>query len=314
LFLKNDKVVESISKINCVVFDKTGTLTDVEKGELVFTGKELSYEEKKLIKSAVRNSTHPYSKSVFKFLGTEDFYECDYFKETTGKGIEASIKGNLVKIGNSKWFFSGNDEKNETSVYASINGEISASFEIKSKYREGIFELIEKISQENKIVILSGDNESEQALLEEKIPKNAEFYFRQLPIDKLNFIEKLQNNGDKVLMIGDGLNDAGALAQSDVGIALTDNTANFTPGSDAILSSENILLLPKFLKLAKKSLSTVYLSFILSIFYNLVGFSFAVTGYLSPVLAAILMPLSSINVVLFTVLTVSYKAKRMKLI
>ncbi|MFA6571651.1 MAG: HAD-IC family P-type ATPase, partial [Bacteroidota bacterium] len=164
-----------------------------------------------------------------------------------------------------------------------------------------------------KIVILSGDNESELAILEEKIPKNAEFHFRQLPIDKLNFIEKLQNNGDKVLMIGDGLNDAGALAQSDVGIALTDNTANFTPGSDAILSSENILLLPKFLQLSKKCLSTVYLSFILSILYNLVGFCFAVTGYLSPVLAAILMPLSSINVVLFTVLSVSFHAKKKKL-
>jgi len=114
-------------------------------------------------------------------------------------------------------------------------------------------------------------------------------------------------------MVGDGLNDSGALNQSDTGVAVTDNTSNFTPGSDAILNVSSINQLPAFLKLSKKTVQTVYMSYTLSILYNLVGFTFALTGNLSPVIAAILMPLSSISVVVFTILKTTINGQTLKL-
>ena len=124
--------------------------------------------------------------------------------------------------------------------------------------------------------------------------------FKQTPFDKLNFIKHLQSKKKCVLMIGDGLNDAGALQQSDVGISISDNINTFSPASDAILKGRQFYKLPEFLSFAKISVRIIIISFVISFFYNLIGLSFAVQGTLSPLIAAILMPLSSISVIIFT--------------
>lgn len=111
-------------------------------------------------------------------------------------------------------------------------------------------------------------------------------------------------------MLGDGLNDAGALKESDVGVAVSENTSQFSPACDAIMDSNEIGKLHKFIQYAKSGKTIITWSFILSILYNIVGLSFAVQGVLSPVIAAILMPLSSISIVSFVTLATSVSAKR----
>ncbi|MBL7934396.1 MAG: HAD-IC family P-type ATPase, partial [Bacteroidia bacterium] len=141
-----------------------------------------------------------------------------------------------------------------------------------------------------------------------------EMLFEQKPEDKLNFIKQLQNNSKKVLMIGDGLNDAGALKQSDVGIAISDDTNNFSPACDAVLSGKNFGLLKELINYCRRQKTIIFASFVLSILYNFVGLFFAVQGDLEPVIAAILMPISSISIVLLTTgLSSLYELKLKKL-
>ena len=151
------------------------------------------------------------------------------------------------------------------------------------------------------INILSGDNSSEEGSLKTLVPNVSTMKFSQSPEDKLNFIKILQDDDKKkVAMLGDGLNDAGALKQSNVGIAVADDTHSFTPSSDVIMAGDQINELKKYFDLSKDAVKIVKFTFAISLFYNVIGLSFAVTGHLSPLVAAILMPISSISVVIFT--------------
>ena len=142
---------------------------------------------------------------------------------------------------------------------------------------------------------------------------DADIRFHQMPEDKLHFIQRLQQQGKKVIMIGDGLNDAGALKQADAGIAITEDTNNFTPASDAIMEAGSLSQLYTFIRLCKANKRIVLAAFVISILYNFVGIYFAVTGALSPMIAAILMPCSSISIVLITFGFTNFSAWRMKL-
>ena len=184
-------------------------------------------------------------------------------------------------------------------------------FQVQNQYRKGISTMVNGLEKMGfDLYVLSGDNDTEKDNLHKIFGNAGNINFQQSPQQKLDYIQYLQKNNKTVLMIGDGLNDAGALMLSNVGIAVSENSAQFSPASDAILDGANVHLLDKFIGYAKAGKKIVTASFILSILYNIVGLSFAVQGILSPMIAAILMPASSISIVLFVSLLSSYTAKR----
>ena len=298
-YVKDTLTIEKISKIGTLVFDKTGTITHQKKADIVFEGTEIQEFDLKNIKSLVKNSNHPLSKSLYEFLEIEDeHFPVEHFLEIPGKGYEAEVRGKTYRIGSAKLV--GQESKNlETAVYISGNNEYLGKFIFKNEYRENLNSLFKKLHGYN-IHILSGDNSSEENQLKSMIPNPQGMAFNQSPEDKLNYIKNLQEKGQKVAMLGDGLNDAGALKQSNVGIAVADDTNSFTPSSDVIMSGEKITELDKYLNYSKDAMTIVKMTFAISLMYNVIGVSFAVLGKVSPLFAAILMPISSISVVVFT--------------
>ncbi|MDZ7807905.1 MAG: HAD-IC family P-type ATPase [Gracilimonas sp.] len=158
--------------------------------------------------------------------------------------------------------------------------------------------------------LLSGDNEAQRSEFANYFEANGSLLFNQKPEEKLEFITKLQNEDQNVIMVGDGLNDAGALKKSDFGIALADDVSSFAPACDAIMEADSLNKLQSFINFSQSSMNIIIASFILSLLYNTVGLGFAITGHLSPLIAAILMPLSSISVMVFTFLTTRYFARK----
>lgn len=311
-YLKNAETIENISKVNTIIFDKTGTITSNDKTQIIYKGKTLTSEEKKGLKNVLRASNHPLSRSLYNFLEEVSSKEDPLsFNEIIGKGIEASINHNVFKIGSSSFLEMEINQLNETVIYIQINGEFKGGYIFSNSYRDGIKEVFNDLSKYYKLVILSGDNEGEKDFLKQLLPKNTSLNFNQKPEDKLSFIKELQESGAKVMMIGDGLNDAGALAQSNVGIAISEDVNVFSPACDAILDAKLFNKLSKFLALSAKTMKIIKASFIFSLGYNLIGMYFALNGLLTPVIAAILMPLSSISIVIFVTILTNWVARKM---
>ncbi|WP_370408255.1 heavy metal translocating P-type ATPase [Tenacibaculum dicentrarchi] len=311
-YLKNATVVEQLAVIDSVIFDKTGTLTTSKENQIDYKGSELSSEEKSILKSVLRASNHPLSRMLYGFLSVE-MLPVDSFKEYTGKGIQATYKNRIIKIGSSS-FVNNTDEKInlDTSVHISFDGIYKGKYVFKNAYRNGVKNLFSELNTNYNLAVVSGDNEGEKKFLEDLLPKNTSFLFNQKPEDKLNYVENLQNKGESVIMIGDGLNDAGALAQSNVGISLSENINVFSPACDAILDASKFNEISGYIKASKKAIKIIKYSFMLSLCYNLIGLYFATTGQLKPVIAAILMPLSSISIVLFTTIATNLLGKKIK--
>ena len=309
MYVKDAHTIEKMAKIDTLVFDKTGTITYNKKANISFEGKEIAEFDLKNIKSLLKNSNHPLSKSLYEFLEVQDEYlPIENFKETAGKGYEATVRGKVYKIGSAK--FTHQEAKSlETAVYIERDGEFLGKFIFKNEYRDGLAEMAKEL-KDYKIHVLSGDNSSEEQTLKNLIPNITEMRFSQSPEDKLEYIKHLQDQGKKVAMLGDGLNDAGALKQSNIGIAIADDTNSFTPSSDVIMNGGVLTKLHDYFALTKDAMIIVKLTFGISFLYNVVGLTAAVLGEMSPLFAAILMPLSSISVVAFTSLSTWLRSRK----
>jgi Cu+-exporting ATPase len=312
-YLKNALVIEQLAKVDIVVFDKTGTITTNKKSAVIYDGNLLSEENLMLIKNVLRASNHPLSRMLYDFLPEAKKAKLKDFEEIIGKGIQAEIDGTPIQIGSA--FFVGKQEENnieQTSVHIKIDGVYYGKFIFNNQYRVGLEILFKKLAYTYEIKVLSGDNEGERATLERLLPKGTELIFNQKPEQKLEFIKHLQQKGKNVMMVGDGLNDAGALAQSNVGISISENVNVFSPACDAILDAVAFQKLDYFLKLSKKAITTIKMSFVLSLLYNVVGLSFAITGNLLPLVAAVIMPLSTITIVSFVTVMSNFYASKIK--
>ena len=320
-YLKNTSIIESLAKITAIVFDKTGTITQAAESKVEFVSAEdskpeLNKQEQQLIYALAYQSMHPVSRQIADSLQEKRSVNVDDFREIPGMGVEGQVAGQRVKIGTYPFVTGRDDSENLTGAtfaHIAINGHYRGYFRLANVYRPGLKKTLDKLRNRYGIYLLTGDNQGEKENLKYYFGKKAQMLFNQSPHQKLAFVRNLQKKGEHVLMIGDGLNDAGALKQSDVGISVSEDVNTFSPASDAIIDSSNMERLADFLRFSGKSVRIILVSFAISFVYNLVGLGFAVQGTLSPLVAAILMPISSISVILFTTGSTTFLAKKMNL-
>ena len=316
IFLKNALVIERLAEINTIVLDKTGTLTTADARGVNFVGAAaLSAEEQSWIASLARHSTHPNSVRVARALDASPL-SVKHFQEIPGCGVMGEVVGRKIQLGSRAWISAGVGGDGAFSVagsvFVAIDGKVRGAFALENSLRPEVEKLISQLGGKYELALLSSDNECEAARFQKIFGDRAVLKFNQSPADKLNFIRELQQRGKKVMMVGDGLNDAGALAQAEVGVAVVEQVGVFSPASDVILDAAELPRLAQVLQFAKNSTRVVRAGFAVSALYNLVGVSIAAAGWLQPIVCAILMPVSSATMVLFACGTTAWLGRGLR--
>ena len=311
LYLKNSSVIQKLNEIDTIVFDKTGTLTTGSSDHIEYHGEKLTEIDKKAILLLTNSSTHPLSRVItsnYKDIIEIGEDEITEFKELAGGGLSGKLKENVYKIGSPTFVgFPEKDQEKETTTHISANGKYLGRFIFDSELRPEVEKMLGELQKNYAVHILSGDKNKDLKLMESIISHKENIFFNQSPQDKLLYIEKLQSNNKYVLMVGDGLNDAGALEKSHVGIAVSEDIFRFSPSSDAIIKATMMGIFDKLLNISNYSKTVLSICYTFSILYNVLGLTFAISGNLTPLIAAILMPLSSISIVLISTLSSSLK-------
>ena len=330
IFLRNALVIERMAGVDTIVLDKTGTLTMADARGVKFQSAEcgtrsaeLSAAEAQWIASLARHSTHPNSVRVAKAFGGEPL-PVRHFRETPGCGVEGEVAGHKILLGSRAWVLSGSSRGNEAQAqksepphvgcYVSIDGQLRGAFALENSLRPEVETLIAQLGGKFELALLSGDNEREAARFLKIFGERATLRFNQSPAQKLDFIRELQQRGRTVMMVGDGLNDAGALKQADVGVAVVEQVGAFSPASDVILDAAELPRLARVLEFSRRAARIVRTGFVISALYNLVGVGIAAAGWLQPMVCAILMPISSATVVFFSCGAATWTARRVGLL
>ncbi len=327
LYLKNAAVAETLGRADTIVFDKTGTLTDVKQSGVRYEGAPLTPRQHQRLAALVGCSTHPLSQRLRQELGASDYDDfVGDFSEKPGQGLRANVAGQEVRVGQAAFVAAtgpaaaattatvlGEFDGGLARVRVAFGGEVAGEFVFENVYRDGLPDVLAALRERYHLAVLSGDHDGEQARLRQLFGPRAELRFRQSPVDKLDYVAELQRQGRTVIMVGDGLNDAGALRAADAGVALTDSLTNFSPACDAILDAASLRQLPAFMRFTRASLRAVLFTFALSLCYNAVGLALAVQGKFTPITSAILMPLSSLSVMVVATVLVRRAARKHQL-
>ncbi|MFD2287206.1 HAD-IC family P-type ATPase [Pedobacter petrophilus] len=312
-YVKNTDAVEQLAKCDTLVFDKTGTLTTTKNAAVSFHGL-ISDLEKKIVASLFRNSSHPLSRHILKELNIKEFFPVKNYLETPGKGLSGLVTGLNVYAGSLSSMLKATGHQPVGGVHIVIDDVYIGNFGVEQEWRSGLNTLMSSLNTSFDLKVLSGDTNKDEQRLRKIFPEETVIKFRQSPHQKLEAILNLQASQKTVMMLGDGLNDAGALKQSDFGIAITDDINNFTPGCDAILKGDSLGLLPNFIGLSKAGIKIIKASFFIATLYNSIGIYYAVQGTLYPLVAAVLMPVSTVTIICFTTFATRILARKNKLL
>lgn len=317
VFLRNTQVIEHMASLDTIVFDKTGTLTCPGEGHATWLGTPLSQSEQDSLYAMTQSSTHPLARGIAEVTTPNRSVRVDEFREIAGSGMQGRVEGREIWMGSAEWLevrdaviqprhttsdtdsATGAPSRSGSAVHVAINGQYRGRFDLENVLRPEVDSLIQRLRGTFQLVLLSGDNPREAERFQSLLGPDARVAFHQSPHDKLNVIRELQASGRKVMMVGDGLNDAGALKQADVGVAVVERMGIFSPASDVILEAARLPRLMEVLAFSKRAARVVRVGFVVSGLYNVVGVSIAAAGLLSPLVCAVLMPLSSVTVVLY---------------
>lgn len=320
LYVRGAAALESWRKITLSIFDKTGTLTQSEKPSISFEGGAMDSHTWDAIGALALESVHPYARKVGHWLDRPKV-PVTHVENVVGSGVVGAVDGVEYRLGNrafvglsAGYSVSGDGRlvngavgeslldqpQGSSEIWCSSGGQVLGRFLLVSRYREGLKPMLARWQSLGAVMVLSGDTAQERAVLGGLLPQGAAMKFEQKPHEKQGFVVSQRSQGKAVMMVGDGLNDAGALMEADFGIAVSEDMGYFSPGCDAILMGDSLPKLHALWRMVKRGKRVIWWSFAVSIAYNVVGLSFAVRGDLNPMIAAILMPVSSISIVLYT--------------
>jgi P-type Cu+ transporter len=317
IYLKNIGTLLDLQRIDAIFFDKTGTLTEASH-QLDYTGRPLSSEEWEAVSVVASQSAHPVSRSIA--ADHAQTLQAHNVMEFIGRGVSGTVGDTRVELGSFDFvcssilpeYFTPNGSDDATHV--AINGRYVGAFTLKSTLRDGIAKMIRQLLGAGKQVkVITGDSSKDKHLLQSFLGSD-NLVFDCRPEEKIERVEAARANGLHVLMVGDGLNDAGAMGAADIAIAVTEDTATLVPACDVIMRSGSLRTLPSLISYAQSVKNVIMVSFITSIAYNALGLTLAIMGLLTPLMAAILMPVSSLTVIAISVFGARGKLKGLRLL
>ena len=312
ILIKDAESLELAHKIDYVIFDKTGTLTEGKPKVTDFI--VFDFDKNKLLSfvaSAEKRSDHPIAKSIVEFCSgySIDNFQLTEFESQSGLGIKAKFEDIIVFIGNKKFLsenkvnFRNFDEENlrnsesSSHIYVAVNNDLKGIFSIEDQIKDTARDAIKKLKEMNiKTVMLTGDKLSTAKHIGNKIGID-EIRAELMPEDKMKIINEYKSQNKIVAFVGDGINDAPALAVADVGIAIGSGTDVALETADIVLLSNDLMSVPKAIYISKKVVTTIRQNLFWAFVYNIIGIPLAAAGLLNPMIAALAMSLSSVSVV-----------------
>ena len=293
-YLKHPAVALDLARIDAIVFDKTGTLTTAA-GDAGIVSSGFTLEEYGRLRRLAAESVHPISRAIVgrtPVTGT-----VSAVREEPGRGLVGLVDGVRVAIGTAEFISSltGDRVPHDDRTWAVVGRSRPGWVRVEAADREGIADAIRRLGRSVRVSLYSGDGS--QHLDRWRHLFGRHIRFRMTPEAKLSAIRRRQARGRRVLMVGDGLNDAGALAGADVGLAVSDDTACLVPACDGVIRGDRVRFLPEYLRYARRGRRVIALCFTVSVLYNGLGLALALAGRLTPLATAILMPVSSLTVI-----------------
>ncbi len=312
ILVKGGDILENMARADFIYFDKTGTLTKGEYSLTDITGYGIpEYELHRLAASVERGSEHAIGKALNKGIKEDELYDVADFKAHPGLGVSGIIKGDAVIMGNKTFLISHgvkftdaqtNDFNclsagGNTVVGLALAGRLQGWFSIADSLRDESEQVVRELKDRGyKVGLITGDNR----IVASEIARKAGIEIIKaevMPVEKANEIRRIKESGSRVIMIGDGINDAPALIEADAGVAMGSATDIAMNSADAVLMGNNLQLLVKMLTRSKKTLSIIKQNLFWAFSYNFIAIPLAVSGKMHPVAAALFMVISSLIVV-----------------
>jgi Cu+-exporting ATPase len=328
ILFKSSEALETATKLDTIVLDKTGTITMGKPAvvDIIPINPQSDTEDDllKLAASVEKGSEHPLGKAIVNEAKTRqiELFEPKDFKASGGFGVQASVDGNAVKVGKPKWFTEmGIDiaaadneihslqSQGKTAMVVVRNNALYGLISVSDTLKPESKEVIQKLhNQHLKVVMLTGDNQQTAQSIAAQVNID-EILAEVRPEEKSSEVKALQQNGKRVGMVGDGINDAPALAQADVGLAIGTGTDVAIETADVILSSGSLSGIPRAIELSRATMSTIKQNLFWAFGYNVILIPIAagilypfeslpnMLRQLHPILAALAMAFSSVSVV-----------------
>lgn len=318
ILVKDGESLEELARVNELVFDKTGTLTHGTP-EVVKVISDDEEEMMYLLASLESKSEHPLAKAIVKYYNKTDLANVSDFKMHIGKGVTGIIEGSKIIAGNKKLLETENiplnyneeNENGEITIFVAKDNEVIGTVLLADTLRENSRQTVKQLKRLGmKTTLLTGDNEETGKFISREV-KVTNAQYNCLPEDKTEYIKQEQLKGNKIAMIGDGINDAPSLRKANVGIAMG------SIGSDVSIEAANIALIndnigdiPHLIAIARKTLRTINLNITFSLALNIIAMILAILGVLDPIAGALVHNIGSVIVIIYSSTLVNYKISR----